>query len=56
MARLGPVPSDVLRLRQALRDRPADATRFFLATYERIPREDFFIPLNLERLLASVPQ
>ena len=56
MARLAPVPSDVLRLRQALRDRPGDATRFFLATYERIPREDFFNPQNLERLLDSAPQ
>jgi flavin-dependent dehydrogenase len=52
-AQLRPVPRDVLRLRAALRDRPADATRYFLAFYERISREAFFNPANLERVLGS---
>jgi flavin-dependent dehydrogenase len=53
MAQLGPLPPDVLRLRQALRDKPADTTRFTLAKYGRIPREEFFNPSNLERILGS---
>jgi flavin-dependent dehydrogenase len=52
-AQLGPAPADALRLRDALRHLPVDATRYFLATYGRIPREDFFNPPNLERILDS---
>jgi flavin-dependent dehydrogenase len=55
-AQLGPVPADALRLREALRDMPADATRYFLAIYGRIPRDDFFNPPNLERILDSAAQ
>ena len=46
----------MLRLRRALRDRPADATRFVLARDGRIPREAFFSPRNLERILADAPR
>jgi flavin-dependent dehydrogenase len=53
MAKLLPVADDVLRLRQALRENPADATRFALATHSLIPRQDFFNPANLERILAQ---
>jgi flavin-dependent dehydrogenase len=52
-AQLGPVSADALRLRKALREMPADATQYFLAVYGRIPREDFFNPPNLERILDS---
>jgi flavin-dependent dehydrogenase len=52
MAQLAPVPADVLRLRRSLRDSPEDATRFTLATHGRIPREEFFNPANLERVLS----
>jgi flavin-dependent dehydrogenase len=52
-AHLQPIPADVLRLRHALRDKPVDTTRYFLAFYERIPREDFFNPSNLARILGS---
>ena len=55
-AQLLPVPADSLRLREALRDMPADATRYFLAIYGRIPRDDFFNPPNLERILDSALQ
>jgi hypothetical protein len=52
-ARLQPLPPDLLRLRAALRDRPLDTTRYFLAVYDRIAIEDFFNPANLERILGS---
>jgi flavin-dependent dehydrogenase len=55
-AQLGPVPPDILRLRHALRDKPADATHFFLARYGRLPRESFFNPSNLARILDSTAQ
>jgi flavin-dependent dehydrogenase len=55
MARLLRVPADVLRLRAALRDRPEDTTRWALATHHRLPRETFFNPTNLERILSSAP-
>jgi flavin-dependent dehydrogenase len=53
LAQLGPIPPDVLRLRQALRDRPEDVTHFMLARYGRIVRESFFNPSNLQRILSS---
>jgi flavin-dependent dehydrogenase len=52
MAQLAPVPADVLRLREALRCSPEDATRFTLATHGRVPREEFFNAENLERISA----
>jgi flavin-dependent dehydrogenase len=36
-ARLEPIPPEVLRQREALRDNPAETTRYFLEFYERIP-------------------
>ena len=42
----------MLRLRQALRDKPADATHFMLVRYGRLPSESFFNPANLERILT----
>jgi flavin-dependent dehydrogenase len=56
MAQFGPIAPDVLRLRQALRDRPADTTRFVLTRFGRLPHEAFFTPQNLERILASAPR
>jgi flavin-dependent dehydrogenase len=52
-AQLQPIPADVLRLRAALRDKPDDATRYFLAFYGRTPYADFFNSANLERVLSS---
>ena len=54
-ARLGPPPPEVARLRAALRDNPADTTRFVMASQGMIPREEFFNPQNLQRILASAP-
>ena len=51
-ARLLPLPPDLLQLRAALRDRPTDTTRFIKAWARMIPREEFFNPANLERILA----
>jgi flavin-dependent dehydrogenase len=53
MARLGPIPADVLLLRQALKNKPAEATRFVLASHGRIPREEFFNPEHLDQLLGA---
>ena len=55
LAGLQPVPPEVLTLRAALRDRPEDATRFVLASHHRLPREAFFNPDNLARILGSSP-
>jgi flavin-dependent dehydrogenase len=52
-ARLRPIPADILHLRYALRDKPLDATRYFLALYGRIAFDDFFNPANVERILSS---
>jgi flavin-dependent dehydrogenase len=52
-ARLRPIPPDLLRLRSALRDKPLDTKRYFLALYDRIAFDDFFNQANLERILGS---
>jgi flavin-dependent dehydrogenase len=52
-AHLGPPPPELARIRAAVRHRPQDATRLVLATQGLIPREDFFNPQNLRRLLGD---
>src|SRR5262245_19287097 len=52
LARFQPVPEDTYRLRAALRDDPASTRQFFLARQGMIPRETFFNPQNLQRLMA----
>jgi flavin-dependent dehydrogenase len=53
MARFEPFPEEVYRLRAAVRGN-AEATRqFFMAHEGMIPREQFFNPDNLQRLLAA---
>jgi len=51
-ARFEPPPPQVFQLRAALRDDPSAARQFFLAREHMIPREAFFNPDNLQRLLA----
>jgi 2-polyprenyl-6-methoxyphenol hydroxylase-like FAD-dependent oxidoreductase len=51
-ARFEPAPPEVYRLRAALRDDPDAARQFFLARQGMIPREAFFNPENLQRLVA----
>jgi flavin-dependent dehydrogenase len=52
LARFQPVPEETYRLRAALREDPAAARQFFLARQGMIPRESFFNPANLQRLMA----
>ena len=49
-ARFEPLSPDTLALRAALRDRPDDARRFYLASQGMVPRESFFNPENLGRI------
>jgi hypothetical protein len=52
-ARFQPIPEEVYRLRAALRGN-AEATRqFMLVRNGRIPREAFFNPENLERVMGA---
>ncbi len=53
LARLEPLPPDVFALRAALRDRPADARLFALANFGVIPRQIFFNPENLGRIMGD---
>ena len=53
MARLEPSPPDVLALRAALRGRPDETKQFAMAGFGAIPRETFFNPDNLERIMAD---
>jgi len=46
---------EFLRLRAALRGRQDAINRFFMARVGMIPREAFFNPQNISRLLESVP-
>jgi 2-polyprenyl-6-methoxyphenol hydroxylase-like FAD-dependent oxidoreductase len=52
-ARFAPVPATALALRQAVRDRPDDATQMIKARNLMIDRSAFFNPQNLQRLLGS---
>jgi len=54
LARFQPVPEETYRLRAALREDPDATKQFFMARQGMIPRESFFNPANLRRLMASV--
>jgi 2-polyprenyl-6-methoxyphenol hydroxylase-like FAD-dependent oxidoreductase len=51
-AAFGDPPSDLLRLRHALRGDAAETRRYYLARQGRIPPATFFNPENIERLLS----
>jgi flavin-dependent dehydrogenase len=51
-ARLEPYSRDVLELRAALRGHPADINLFIMASRNMVPREAFFNPENLARIMA----
>jgi flavin-dependent dehydrogenase len=53
LARLQPPPAEVLGLRAALRGNQDDTNMFFLATEGMIPREKFFNPETMQRLLTG---
>jgi 2-polyprenyl-6-methoxyphenol hydroxylase-like FAD-dependent oxidoreductase len=52
MARFQPIPQDTYRLRAVLRENPEATKQFFLARQGMIPRDAFFNPGNLQRLMA----
>jgi flavin-dependent dehydrogenase len=54
-ARLDAPTPEVLALRSALRDRPEDARLFALANFDAIPRERFFNPQTMARILSDGP-
>jgi flavin-dependent dehydrogenase len=52
-ARLGALPPEAVQLRAALRRSPEDATRFVMAQDGMVPREQFFNPENLQRIMSE---
>ncbi len=52
-ARFGPPPPELARLRAALRGNQGDTNRFIMANEGMIPREAFFNPENLQRVLTE---
>jgi flavin-dependent dehydrogenase len=54
-ARFEPLPAEIMRIRQAVRSDPAQATRLSMARFGMIDRREFFNPENLQRLLGSAP-
>jgi flavin-dependent dehydrogenase len=53
LARLQAPPAEVFGLRSRLRGNQEDTNMFFLATEGMIPRERFFNPTNMQRLIAG---
>ncbi|MGE0135239.1 MAG: FAD-dependent monooxygenase [Dehalococcoidia bacterium] len=53
LARFEPRPPMLGALRQALRDRPEESTRFFKARMRMIPFESFFNPENVGRIVGQ---
>jgi flavin-dependent dehydrogenase len=52
-AQFTPPSADLLRLRAALRSNPTATTQFFMARAGRVPREAFFNPENIQRVLRG---
>jgi flavin-dependent dehydrogenase len=52
LARLAGLPPEALQLRAALRGDAEQTARFFMAREGLIPRQSFFTPENLERILS----
>ncbi|MCB9147487.1 MAG: FAD-dependent monooxygenase [Caldilineaceae bacterium] len=53
LAQFKPMPAEAMLLRQKLRDRPADTHAFYLANQGMLPRETFFTPENMQRIMAA---
>jgi 2-polyprenyl-6-methoxyphenol hydroxylase-like FAD-dependent oxidoreductase len=49
-----PVPEQAQVMRAAVRDDPSEARRYIMALYGLIPREEFFNPENIERLMTRM--
>jgi 2-polyprenyl-6-methoxyphenol hydroxylase-like FAD-dependent oxidoreductase len=54
-ARFSPFPPELFRLRAAVRGDAETKRQFFLARFGRIPRESFFNPENIQRVLQVAP-
>jgi flavin-dependent dehydrogenase len=54
-ARFDPLPPEVYRLREAVRDNPQEARRLIMARMGMIEPTEFFNPANIQRILAGVP-
>lgn len=52
-ARFEPSPPELLAVRAAIRDDPASIRDFQMATQGMVPRESFFNPQNMQRLIAA---
>jgi len=55
-ARFDPVPPEMMRLREAVRSNPAEATRLSMARAGMIDPREYFSPANLQRLCGSPGQ
>jgi flavin-dependent dehydrogenase len=53
LARFTPPPPEVYQLRAAVRGNSEDTKRFILATQGTIPREEFFNPQNMQRIMSQ---
>jgi hypothetical protein len=51
LAQFTPLSPEAQRLRDALRDNPEATKQYYMATEGMIPREAFFNPENLQRLM-----
>lgn len=55
-ARFEPTPEEVLRIRQAVRFNPAEATRMTMARFAMIDPREFFNPEHLQRVLGAASE
>lgn len=53
MARFDPLPAELMQLRSALRGDQAATNQFLMALEGMVPRETFFNPANLGRIMAA---
>lgn len=53
MAQFKPMPPEAMALRQKLRNRAEDTRRFYLANQGMAPRETFFNPENMQRIMTA---
>jgi flavin-dependent dehydrogenase len=53
LAQFTPMPEEVYRLRAALRGNQEDTNQFFMARQGMIPRESFYNPENLQRIMTA---
>ena len=52
-ARIDPIPTEMLKIREAVGSNPPEATRLSMARAGTIDPREFFNPANLQRLAGS---